>query len=112
MRTQAEALMRFGCGAVLLKGGHGKTDDVVDVLFDGQAHYAFRRPRIMTTNTHGTGCTLSAAIAAGLAKNKTINAAVADAKAFVWGALSAGARMRIGNGRNGPLDHNFALRKS
>jgi hydroxymethylpyrimidine/phosphomethylpyrimidine kinase len=84
----------------------------VDVLFDGRSHFAFRRPRIATSNTHGTGCTLSAAIAAGLAKGKTIEAAVSEAKAFVWNALSAGNRMRVGKGVHGPLDHNFALRGS
>jgi len=112
MRAQAEALMRFGCGAVLVKGGHGDGDDVVDILFDGKKHFAFRRPRIKTSNTHGTGCTLSAAIAANLAMDKPLDAAIADAKAFVWHALSAGAHMRIGRGENGPVDHNFALRKS
>jgi hydroxymethylpyrimidine/phosphomethylpyrimidine kinase len=112
MRAQAEALMQLGCRAVLVKGGHGDGDDVLDILFDGKKHFAFRRPRIATSNTHGTGCTLSAAIAAGLANGKPMDVAVADAKGFVWDALSAGADMQIGKGRNGPLDHNFALRKS
>jgi hydroxymethylpyrimidine/phosphomethylpyrimidine kinase len=112
MRAQAEALMRFGCGAVLVKGGHGDGDDVVDILFDGGQHFAFRRSRIKTSNTHGTGCTLSAAIAAHLAMGKALDSAIADAKLFVWNALSAGVRMRIGKGGNGPVDHNFALRKS
>jgi hydroxymethylpyrimidine/phosphomethylpyrimidine kinase len=111
MRAQAEALMRFGCGAVLLKGGHGEGDDVVDFLFDGQTHFAFRRQRIVTSKTHGTGCTLSAAIAAYLALGKQLDVAVDEAKDFVWHALSSGSRMQIGNGENGPLDHNFALRK-
>lgn len=111
MRTQAEALMRFGCGAVLLKGGHGGGKDVIDVLFDGKTHVSFSRPRIITSNTHGTGCTLSAAIAAGLARGKSFDAAVADAKDFVWQALSSGSHMHVGKGRNGPIDHNFALRK-
>ena len=104
--------MRFGCQAVLLKGGHGEGEDVVDILFDGQTHFEFRRPRIVTSNTHGTGCTLSAAIAAGLAKGRRIDVAIADAKAFVWDALWSGIDMHIGKGRNGPVDHNFALRNS
>jgi hydroxymethylpyrimidine/phosphomethylpyrimidine kinase len=112
MRAQAEALMSFGCRAVLLKGGHGDTADAVDVLFDGRSHSVFRRPRVMTSNTHGTGCTLSAAIVAGLARGKSVETAVADAKTFVWSALSAGKRMRVGKGVHGPLDHNFALRGS
>lgn len=111
MQAQAEALMRFGCGAVLLKGGHGEGTDAVDMLFDGQTHFAFRRPRIATNNTHGTGCTLSAAITARLAAGRPLDAAIADAKDFVWEALSAGSHMQIGKGRNGPIDHNFALRK-
>lgn len=111
MRAQAEALMRFGCGAVLLKGGHGGGEDVIDMLFDGKTHASFRRSRIVTSNTHGTGCTLSAAIAAGLALGQPLNSAVADAKEFVWRALSSGSHMHVGKGRNGPVDHNFALRK-
>lgn len=111
MRAQAEALMGFGCGAVLLKGGHGGGEDVIDMLFDGQTHASFRRPRIVTSNTHGTGCTLSAAVAAGMAQGRPLDIAVADAKNFVWGALSSGSQLRIGKGRNGPIDHNFALRK-
>jgi hydroxymethylpyrimidine/phosphomethylpyrimidine kinase len=112
MQAQAEALMRLGCAAVLLKGGHGDGDEVVDILFDGRQQFAFRRPRVATSNTHGTGCTLSAAIVANLALGRSMDAAVYDAKAYVWDALSAGASFRIGKGRNGPLDHNFALRKS
>ncbi len=111
MRVQAEALMALGCQAVLLKGGHSEAAEAVDVLFDGRSYFAFRRPRIVTSNTHGTGCTLSAAIAAGLAKGEAVEAAVAKAKEFVWNALSAGAHMHIGKGGNGPVDHNFALRK-
>jgi hydroxymethylpyrimidine/phosphomethylpyrimidine kinase len=112
MCAQAEALIKLGCGAVLLKGGHGRGEDVVDVLFDGMTHLSFRRPRVETSNTHGTGCTLSAAIASGLAMGKPLGEAVANAKLFVWNALSAGDHMRIGKGGNGPIDHNFALRKS
>jgi hydroxymethylpyrimidine/phosphomethylpyrimidine kinase len=112
MRAQAEALMALGCKAVLIKGGHGNDADVVDILYDGQTHTAFHRPRIETSNTHGTGCTLSAAIAAGLAKGTDLAQAVAHAKDFVWNALSAGSQMHVGKGANGPIDHNFALRKS
>ncbi|RUO97482.1 bifunctional hydroxymethylpyrimidine kinase/phosphomethylpyrimidine kinase [Hyphomicrobium sp.] len=112
MRLQAEALMALGCGAVLLKGGHASGADVVDILFDGRTHFEFRRPRIKTSNTHGTGCTLSAAIAAGLAKGLNIQESIALAKDFVWSALSSGSHMSVGKGVNGPIDHNFALRKS
>jgi hydroxymethylpyrimidine/phosphomethylpyrimidine kinase len=104
--------MVFGCGAVLLKGGHGSAPEVVDILFDGQTHTFFRRPRIETSNTHGTGCTLSAAIAAGLSTGMSLATAISQAKDFVWNALSSGSHMLVGKGGNGPIDHNFALRKS
>ncbi|WP_045837939.1 bifunctional hydroxymethylpyrimidine kinase/phosphomethylpyrimidine kinase [Hyphomicrobium sp. 99] len=111
MRMQAEALMLFGCGAVLIKGGHGAGADAVDVFFDGREHRIFRRPRVATRNTHGTGCTLSAAIAAGLAEGKPLPDAIEAGKLFVWRALQAGADMRVGSG-NGPVDHNFALKEA
>lgn len=112
MRRQAEALMKLGCGAVLLKGGHGQASDATDILFDGSQHVVFRRPRVETTNTHGTGCTLSAAIAVGMARRQPIRDAVEIAKLFVWNALCSASRMHIGKGENGPIDHNFALRKA
>ncbi len=111
MHAQAKALMKFGCGAALVKGGHGGGAEAVDVLFDGRVYYVFRQPRLKTSNTHGTGCTLSAAVAAGLARGQTLEGAVAAAKLYVWNALAAGARERIGKGENGPVDHNFALKK-
>lgn len=110
MRRDAEKLMQFGCGAVLLKGGHASGTDAVDILFDGATHHVLRRPWIETRNTHGTGCTLSAAIAANLALGRRLEDAVALSKSFVWEALDAGQHRRIGNG-NGPVDHHFALRK-
>jgi hydroxymethylpyrimidine/phosphomethylpyrimidine kinase len=110
MRRDAEKLMQLGCGAVLLKGGHANGADAVDVLFDGATHHVLRRPWIETRNTHGTGCTLSAAIAASLAMGLRLEEAVARGKAFVWDALDAGKDRAIGKG-NGPVDHHFALRK-
>jgi hydroxymethylpyrimidine/phosphomethylpyrimidine kinase len=110
MLAQAEALFEFGCRAVLLKGGHAPGSEVQDVLYDGATHLVLRRPRIETRNTHGTGCTLSAAVAANLAKGLALEHAVAAAKLFVWNALASGAKHRIGSG-NGPVDHTFALRK-
>jgi hydroxymethylpyrimidine/phosphomethylpyrimidine kinase len=110
MRRDAEKLMQFGCGAVLLKGGHGNGAEAVDILFDGATHHVLRRPWIDTRNTHGTGCTLSAAIAANLALGHRIEEAVARSKVFVWEALKAGAGRAIGKG-NGPVDHHFASRK-
>ena len=110
MCAQAKALMTFGCGAVLLKGGHAAGADALDVLFDGAAHHVLRRPWVATRNTHGTGCTLSAAIAANLALGLPLRHAVTAAKDFVWDALRAGAGRSVGLGA-GPLDHHFASRK-
>lgn len=110
MRRDAEKLMQFGCGAVLLKGGHASGAHAVDILFDGATHHVLRRPWIETRNTHGTGCTLSAAVAANLALGRRLEEAVARSKAFVWEALAAGRTRAIGKG-NGPVDHHFALRK-
>jgi hydroxymethylpyrimidine/phosphomethylpyrimidine kinase len=111
MFAQSEALMTFGCGAVLLKGGHVAGVDASDVLFDGTEHHVMRRPWIDTRNTHGTGCTLSAAIVANLALGLSLRDAVAAAKTFVWNALKSGAERIIGRGA-GPLDHHFGARKS
>ena len=109
MQAQAEAMMKFGCGAVLLKGGHASGSAAVDVFFDGATHHVLRQPRIVTLNTHGTGCTLSAAIAAYLAKGRSMKESVDAAKLFVWNALTSGAGHTVGSG-NGPVDHLFALR--
>ena len=109
MQAQTEAMMKFGCGAVLLKGGHASGSAAVDIFFDGTTHHVLRRPRIETLNTHGTGCTLSAAIAAYLAKGRSMKESVDAAKLFVWNALTSGAAHTIGSG-NGPVDHLFELR--
>src|ERR1700733_13750028 len=76
MRTQAEKLLAFGAEAVLIKGGHLDGADSVDLLLDANGCERFAAPRIATKNTHGTGCTLSAAIAADLAKGLSLGAAV------------------------------------
>ncbi|MBP5199726.1 MAG: bifunctional hydroxymethylpyrimidine kinase/phosphomethylpyrimidine kinase [Schwartzia sp.] len=97
-------LSRFGT-AVLVKGGHaaGPSDDV---LVTRETVQVFPAERIDTRNTHGTGCTLSTAIASNLAKGMALSQAVRRAKAFVTGALSAG--LDLGRG-SGPLHHGFAL---
>ena len=101
---QAVALLALGPAAVLVKGGHGSGGKAVDVLAtrDGLRHFA--RPRIETRNTHGTGCTLSAAITAELAKGAAMAEAVGRAKEFVWSALEAGRDLNLGQG-SGPVDH-------
>ena len=109
--AQAKALRFLGCDAVLLKGGHAGGETAVDHLCDGAGIERFVRPRIDTPHTHGTGCTLSAAIAALLAQGVGLKEAVARAKAFVWQALEAGRAIGVGGG-NGPVDHLFAIRRA
>lgn len=104
MLAQAEAILRSGAGAVLLKGGHGTGAESTDILFDGNDVQRFTAPRIGTANTHGTGCTLSAAIAAGLAQSLSLAEAVGQAKDYLQGALQAGTAMSVGHG-NGPVHH-------
>lgn len=110
MAAQAKALCAFGCGAVLLKGGHGSSETAVDLLAYAGAVVPLEEPRIRTANTHGTGCTLSAAIAALLATGVPLEQAVSQAKSYVWRALEAGDDLRIGHG-SGPVDHLFAIRR-
>jgi hydroxymethylpyrimidine/phosphomethylpyrimidine kinase len=101
MAAAAEELVAFGAGAALVKGGHLSGDIVVDILYDGSRHHRWERPRIETRNTHGTGCTLSAAITAGLAHGRPLDAAVADALEFV--ALAMVSAPGLGRG-HGPLN--------
>lgn len=110
MTEQARALLALGAKAVVVKGGHGAGDESVDMLLiAGGAPQRLALPRIHTRNTHGTGCTFSAAIAAELARGEPLPAAVASAKRFVHAALQAGAELSIGHG-TGPVDHLHAAR--
>ena len=108
MEDAARAMIVMGARAVLLKGGHLAGDVVSDLLMtaDDQAHW-MRAPRIATTNTHGTGCTLSSAIAAYLALGQPLLEAVLGARAYVRAALAAGSGVRTGAGE-GPLNHGHA----
>jgi hydroxymethylpyrimidine/phosphomethylpyrimidine kinase len=87
-----------------VKGGHGSGDEAVDFLAIGETVIRLARPRIATRNTHGTGCTLSAAVTALLARGRPLEEAVRGAKAFVWEAIDAGRTLDIGRGA-GPVDH-------
>jgi hydroxymethylpyrimidine/phosphomethylpyrimidine kinase len=109
MEAAARELLAMGAPAVLLKGGHLAGAVVSDLLLtkNGELHW-MRAPRIDTANTHGTGCTLSSAIAAQLALGATLLQAVQAARAYVRAALQAGARVRTGAG-SGPLNHGHAL---
>jgi len=106
---QVRAIAQFGA-AVLLKGGHGSGKEAVDFLYAGGKITRLAAPRIETPHTHGTGCTLSAAIAALMAQGTALEEAVRRAKAYVSAALVAGRDMGIGRG-NGPVDHLYALRR-
>ena len=108
MQAAALELLAKGAKAVLVKGGHLAGDVVSDLLqVTGAAPHWMRAPRIATANTHGTGCTLSSAIAAYLALGHTLVDAVEAARAYVRSALAAGATVKTGQG-GGPLNHGFA----
>lgn len=110
MIDQARAIAQLGCAAVLVKGGHGSGREAVDILYARGAVTRLAAPRVETPHTHGTGCTLSAAIAALLALGVGLEDAVRRAKAYVAAALVAGRGLGVGQG-HGPVDHLFALRR-
>ncbi len=105
IRSQGERLLAMGARAVLIKGGHGQGSESIDYLFGGDDVIALPAPRIATGNTHGTGCSLSSAIAAGLAKGEPLEIAVRHAKTWITAAIAAADRLAIGKG-HGPI-HNF-----
>ncbi|MFC4174176.1 bifunctional hydroxymethylpyrimidine kinase/phosphomethylpyrimidine kinase [Microvirga sp. GCM10011540] len=107
MLRQAERILRLGPRTVLVKGGHGSGAESIDILLDSQGMHRFTAPRIETRNTHGTGCTLSSAIAAGLAKGLPLTEAVAAAKSFISAAIGASGQLQIGRG-HGPVHHFHA----
>jgi hydroxymethylpyrimidine/phosphomethylpyrimidine kinase len=95
----------------LVKGGHGGTAEATDILVIGDRVMPFTRQRLETRATHGTGCTLSAAIAALLASGVALEQAVPRAKAYVWSALQSGRDLGLGSG-HGPVDHLYAIRRA
>jgi len=106
MQQQAEALMAMGAQAVLMKGGHGSGAESADLLVTDKGIEVFSAVRIATKNTHGTGCTLASAIAAGLAKHLSLRDAVAQAKIYLHDALVHADKLRIGQG-SGPVHHFY-----
>ncbi|MFO1362217.1 MAG: bifunctional hydroxymethylpyrimidine kinase/phosphomethylpyrimidine kinase [Burkholderiales bacterium] len=108
LRAAAAALRALGPRWVLVKGGHGAGDTLVDVLYDGSRHVELPAQRIPTRNTHGTGCTLSSAIAALLPQRPTVEAAVRDARSYVLAAIGRADELAVGGG-HGPLHHFHAL---
>jgi hydroxymethylpyrimidine/phosphomethylpyrimidine kinase len=111
MEAQAARLLARGAKAVLLKGGHGGGDESADYLLTPVGGRWLTAPRIATDNTHGTGCTLSSAIAAGLAQGHHLEAAVIAAKKYVTAAIAAADQLEIGTGR-GPVHHFHAIWKN
>ena len=102
MARQGEALLTLGPRAVLMKGGHLDGGDAIDLLVTKGAVSRFSAPRLASKNLHGTGCTLSSAIAANVALGMALPEAVASAKAFVREAIERGRRVTLGAGP-GPL---------
>ena len=112
IEAAAKSLCAYGSTAVLIKGGHGEGADSTDLLYFGRQErsMALSSNRIETRNNHGTGCTLSAAIAAFLAKGAEIETAVKNAKTYIGAAIAAGAGYRLGHG-HGPVHHFFRFWK-
>lgn len=107
MTAQGRSLCEAGARAVLVKGGH-LDGDAVDVLVSAQGRELFSAPRLRTRNSHGTGCTLSSAIAARLAHGDELVDAVSAAKEYLSAALAAADRLNVGSG-HGPVHHFHAL---
>ncbi|TMJ56495.1 MAG: bifunctional hydroxymethylpyrimidine kinase/phosphomethylpyrimidine kinase [Alphaproteobacteria bacterium] len=107
MRAAGETLLAFGCRAVLVKGGHLSGETVSDVLVTAGGARVWESPRIVTRHTHGTGCTLASAIAAGLAQGQDVESAVDRARAYVQRAIASAPGLGRGHG---PLDHSHPLR--
>ncbi|QSY97115.1 bifunctional hydroxymethylpyrimidine kinase/phosphomethylpyrimidine kinase (plasmid) [Rhizobium bangladeshense] len=110
MAAQAEWLRALGPAAVLVKGGHLEGDESPDVLAIADSLHWFEARRVPTKNTHGTGCTLSSALAAELAKGASTDEAVAIAKDYLAGAVAAAGSLTVGSG-HGPVQHFHTLWK-
>ncbi|QQO17201.1 bifunctional hydroxymethylpyrimidine kinase/phosphomethylpyrimidine kinase [Bradyrhizobium diazoefficiens] len=101
---QGRRLLALGCRAVLIKGGHGEGAESIDYLVDSRTTIALAAPRLATGNTHGTGCSLSSAVAAGLARGEDLEQSVRNAKAWISAAITAADRFSVGHG-HGPIHH-------
>ena len=106
MAKAAEKIIQLGAATVVVKGGHLAGDQATDILYDGQSFQQLVTPRLNTPNTHGTGCTFSAAIAAYLAKGAGFFDAVQQAKHYITGAIAHA--LNIGKG-HGPTHHFYDL---
>jgi hydroxymethylpyrimidine/phosphomethylpyrimidine kinase len=101
---QGKRLLAFGPRAVLIKGGHGQGAESIDYFVTGSGTVPLSAPRVATKNTHGTGCSLSSAITAGLAKGEDMQTAVRNAKTWISAAIAAADRFAVGHG-HGPIHH-------
>jgi hydroxymethylpyrimidine/phosphomethylpyrimidine kinase len=110
MEVQAREILSLGARNVLIKGGHGEGGECADLLIGQGEVVRLSAKRIATRNTHGTGCTLSSAIAAGLAKGLDIVTAAQQGKAYVTAAIAGADRLQVGHG-HGPLHHFHAFRE-
>ncbi len=110
MKDACRDLAALGCSTVFLKGGHLQGNEITDLLYDARTRETveLKSRRVETPNSHGTGCTISSAIAAGLAKGFLLADAVQAAKVYLNGALSAGAGVKLGQG-HGPVHHFYGL---
>ncbi len=108
MVQQAEKLLKCGAKAVLIKGGHGSSDEAADLLLTEGGEKWFRARRINSPNMHGTGCSLSSAIAAWLARGETLERAIGKAKVWLTGAIEHSHELNVGQGA-GPVHHFFEL---
>lgn len=108
MREQAVQLLALGARNVLMKGGHSHDEQATDLLLTSEGEFLFSSSRIATKNTHGTGCTLASAIAAGLAKKLSLPDAVQEAKNYLYNALQQADKLTIGQGC-GPVHHFYSF---
>lgn len=111
MRIAGDEIKKLGCNTILLKGGHQETDKITS-LFIGEngINHAYETAKLDTNNTHGSGCTLSSAIASYIAQGKNLYDAVTLAQQYVYDAINYGKDVKTGNG-NGPLNHFFNPKK-
>ena len=111
MRVAGKKILRLGCRSVLVKGGHLQGNRITSLYFDDQGTvHAYEFDKYYTNNTHGSGCTLSSAIASYLSRGESFESAVNLAQQYVQKAIFAGKDLRIGKG-NGPLNHFFDPQK-
>jgi hydroxymethylpyrimidine/phosphomethylpyrimidine kinase len=104
MEIQAREILVLGAKHVLIKGGHGSGEESVDLLVSVKKTHRFAAKRVATNSTHGTGCTLSSAVAAGLANGLSLRESVRAAKDYVTGAIAAANKLQVGHS-HGPLNH-------